>query len=116
MRFKGFTIILGLLLLSSYSFAERVNKTTTIDRLYTYPVGGEEGDIIVKIPSPPTGCEAGYWLESADTRGYKNTVSFILSAFHTQKTIILSGSDAPENRWSGSQGNYCKILYVTLIK
>ena len=111
---KFFSLILSIVLFSPSAFAERVIAETTINRIYTYEKAGAVGDLAIKIDNAPVGCEAGYWLKASDTAGYKNSVSFLVSAFHANSKIYLSG--LTENRWSGSSGNYCQADIVALIK
>ena len=89
--------------------------TTKIDKLYSYSEqSGVDGDIAIKISNPPAGCEGGYWLRKADTLGYKNTMSFLLSAFHSQTTVILSGNN--NELWPGSSTKYCRLDQIALTK
>ena len=111
---KLFSLILTIVLFSPSVFAERVVAESTISRIYNYEIAGSEGDLAIKIDNAPIGCEAGYWLKRSDTIGYKNSVSFLLSAFHAKSKIYLSG--LTESRWQGSSGNYCQADIVALIK
>lgn len=109
-------LIAALLLFTSLSAnAGRVNVTTTIDALYTYAEqAGFDGDVAIKIASPPAGCEGGFGLRSADSRGYKNAIAFLVSALHTGARIHLSGLD--DEIWSGSGTRYCRLDQLSLAK
>ncbi|MCE9687629.1 hypothetical protein LZP73_15685 [Shewanella sp. AS16] len=102
-----------LLVSSTSVFADRINVTTTIDALYTYSEQGAfDGDVAIKISNPPVGCEGGFWLRSADTAGYKNITSFLLSAYHAKSKVSLGGLS--NEIWKGSGTNYCRLDQISL--
>jgi len=105
---------LVLLAFSTSVLAERVTVTTTIDQLYSYSEQGVfDGDIVIKISNPPVGCEDGFWLRSADTAGYKNTTSFLLSAYHAKSQVSLDG--LTNEIWTGSAGKFCRLDHIGLM-
>ncbi|WP_444997518.1 hypothetical protein [Aliikangiella sp. IMCC44359] len=107
--------IIGLSIVCGNTFAGNTTVTTKIDKLYSYAEQGIfDGDIAILISNPPVGCEGGYWLRKADTLGYKNTLSFLLSAFHSQTTVSLSGNN--NELWSGSSNKYCRLDQIALMK
>ena len=109
-------LIASLLLAASMSAsAGRVAVTTTVQALYNYAEQpGFDGDVAIKISNPPAGCEGGFWLRSADTRGYKNAVAFLVSALHTGARVDLGGLD--HEIWTGSGANYCRLDQISLVK
>jgi len=112
---KRFLVIFVIALFTALQAeAGTINATTTITKLYTYEQAGFEGDLAIKIADVPVGCEAGFWVKSSTTTGYKNIVSFLLSAFHTGTQVHLSGNDS--QRWTGSAQNFCRLDEMALVK
>ena len=113
--FMALNILIAAFIMSTQVEAARVSVTTTISRLYTYSEQvGFDGDIAIKIANPPIGCAGGFWVRSSTTMGYKNTVAFLLSAFHTGAQVHLGGLD--DEIWKGSTANYCRLDEMSLIK
>jgi hypothetical protein len=110
-------VALALLLLSSSTFAASiVAESVTIKSLTTYSEQGiYDGDIAILLESPPAGCPGGYWLRHADTPGYKNTVAFLVSAFHARTPVRIVGYNDPGNIWSGSSPAVCRTDQISLI-
>ena len=110
---KLFLII--LVVASSNAYAARFSKVTTIKQIYSYSEQGVfDGDIAIIPDNKIAGCEGGFWLRKADTIGYRNTVSFLLSAFHSGTTVSFVGSD--DDIWSGSGTKFCRVDQISLIK
>ncbi len=106
--------VIFLIVVSWTVKAGNTTVTTTIDKLYSYAEQGVfDGDIAILISNAPAGCEGGYWLRKADTLGYQNTLSFLLSAFHSQTTVSLSGNN--HEIWHGSSAKYCRLDQIALI-
>ncbi|PAJ70140.1 hypothetical protein CJF42_26085 [Pseudoalteromonas sp. NBT06-2] len=104
---------LAFLACSTSALAERIYVTTTIDALYTYSEQGVfDGDVAIKISNTPAACEGGFWLRSANTAGYKNTTSFLLSAYHAKTKVTLSGLS--NELWTGSTSKYCRLDQISL--
>lgn len=115
MKIKGL-VVSTLWLVSSNTFAAVVTaESVTIKALNSYSEQGVyDGDIFITLESPPAGCPGGYWLRHADTIGYKNTVAFLLSAFHARTTIRLVGYNDGANIWTGNGPVTCRIDQVGL--
>lgn len=97
------------------TFADRVDVTGTILRLYTYSEQpGYDGDVVIKVSNPPEGCAGGFWLRKANTEGYRTTLSFLISAFHAGTTVQFGGVN--NELWSGAGTNICRLDMVSLIK
>ncbi|WP_299007059.1 hypothetical protein [uncultured Shewanella sp.] len=110
------TLIAGALaLVSTQVFSASVSTTTTVNTLYTYGEGSSRhNDIVIKVDSPLTGCEAGFWVKSTDNIGNKNVSAFLLSAFHAGSKMYIAAYN--DQLWSGSDGNYCKVHSIGLVK
>ena len=110
-------VFLFLTLVSISAEATRVYSVGTIEKLYSYSEQGAfDGDIIIKISNAPKQCPGGYWLRKAETPGYKNTVSFLLSAFHSGSKVTISALSDQANIWSGSSTTTCRMDQVSLEK
>lgn len=104
-----------LLLVSMNTYASRVQTSATILTLYTYSEqAGYDGDVAIRVSNPPASCPGGFWLRSATTPGYKNTVAILVSAFHSGATLILGGLD--DQIWTGSVDKFCRLDQVMLAK
>lgn len=109
--------VVFLVLFSSAVNAERVYSTGSIEKLYSYSEQGiYDGDIFIKISVTPSQCPGGFWLRNADTLGYKNTVSFLLSAFHSGTKVTIAGNSDQSNIWSGSSTPTCRMDQISLEK
>ena len=109
---KKFLIAMAMFV-SLPALAGNTSVTTKIDKLYSYSEQqGFDGDIAIEISNPPAGCEGGYWLRSADTLGYKNTLSFLLSAFHAKTSVTLTGNS--NEIWTGSGSKFCRLDQMSL--
>ncbi|MEM9101704.1 MAG: hypothetical protein AAGB12_05225 [Pseudomonadota bacterium] len=109
-----FTVLLLAGCLQS-ALANNVSKVSTITEMYTYGnVSGISGDLVIKIASPPTGCEAGFYVPAADLENNKNISAILLSAFHSNANVYFAGNTT--QIWSGSTTNYCKAHTVGLQK
>ena len=101
-------------IVSFSSLANRVESIGTIQKLYTYSEQpGFDGDVAIVVTNPGPGCEGGYWLRKSNTEGYRNTVSFLLSAFHANATVQF-GAISTEV-WSGSSAKFCRLDQIALI-
>ncbi len=110
---KKYLITLLLILISCGANAERVQVTAKVQVLGTYSEQpGYDGDIVIIISNPPPSCPGGFWLRSANTAGYKNAVSFLVTAFHSGATLILGGLD--DQIWTGSAAKYCRLNDIAL--
>jgi hypothetical protein len=112
MRTHGATLACLLLVttIPLTGLATERETISTITKLYSYTqLGG--GDIIVAVADPPTGCPQGFWL-SPDDDGFKTTYGVLLSAFHTEATVRISGEDTL--LWSGSAGAFCRMTFAGL--
>jgi hypothetical protein len=111
----NFKLIMIVAIFSAPCMANRVEATGKITRLYSYSEQmGFDGDIAIVTSNPVAGCEGGYWLRKASTEGYKNTLSFLLSAFHAG-TNVQFGALSNE-LWPGSSAKFCRIDQISLIK
>lgn len=111
----GKKILLLCFLISAPCWAERVEVSGKITRIYTYSEQvGFDGDVAVVVDNPVAGCEGGFWLRKATTEGYRNTFAFLLSAFHANTTVQFG---ALKNEvWQGSSAKFCRIDQISLIK
>jgi hypothetical protein len=102
--------------LSSNTFAAVVIvESVTIKSLNSYSEQGVyDGDIFITLENSPAGCPGGYWLRHADTIGYKNTVAFLLSAFHARTPVRLVGYNDTSNVWSGNGLVTCRMDQIGL--
>ncbi len=114
MNMKPF-FLLVLIFLSYGVRADRVTVTGKIERLYTYSEQvGFDGDVAVVMSTNIAGCEGGFWLRKADTEGFRNTLSFLLSAFHAGTTVQAGGLN--NEIWSGSSSKFCRLDQLALLK
>ena len=109
--------VLAAMLISLPTEAARVSSTGTITGLVTYSEqAGFDGDVYVEFSAPHATCSFGFWLRSADTAGYRNTVSFLLSALHTGTEVTISALNDAANIWSGSAQTVCRMDQVKVAK
>ena len=94
-----------------------VAESATITALTSYSEQGNfDGDIFITLASTPAGCPGGYWLRHADTPGYRNTVAFLVSAFHANAPVRLAGYNDPPNVWAGNGAVTCRVDQVGLTR
>lgn len=102
-----FLLMLAALIPCSVQATPR-ETVSTITKLYTYTQFGS-GDIIVHLASPAAVCTKGFWLSPNDP-GFKTAYALLLSAYHAQTPIRISGEDTLI--WPGSTDVYCRITFV----
>lgn len=108
-------LILLLFILAAPCMANRIESTGKITRLYSYSEQmGFDGDIAIVTNNPVAGCEGGYWLRKASTEGYKNTLSFLISAFHAETNVQFGA--LTNELWPGSSAKFCRIDQISLMK
>jgi hypothetical protein len=112
------TSAIALALLSANAFsAVVVAESASITSLTSYSEQGVyDGDIFIVLASNPAGCPGGYWLRHADTPGYRSVVAFLVSAFHANTPVRISGYNDPSNVWSGNGTVTCRTDQVSLAR
>lgn len=99
-------LVLLAVLASSLAHATHVGTSTTrLASVSTYNHYGN-GDVMFKVENPVPECVDGYWLAKGDS-GYQVNVAMIVAALQAKSSIVVFG--LPDQRWSGSNGLYCKL-------
>jgi hypothetical protein len=50
-------------------------------------------------------------------KGFDANFAVLLSAYHSNNTVVIYGKLGDENRWGGSSSNhYCKVEVIVLKK
>jgi hypothetical protein len=116
MRVKlKFLILFLCSTLAAPSWANRIEFSGKITRLYTYSEQfGFDGDVAIIVNNSVPGCEGGFWLRKASTEGYKNTFAFLLSAFHANTTVQFGA--LTNEPWAGATNKFCRIDQISLLK
>jgi hypothetical protein len=78
--------------------------------IYTYSEYGG-GDVIFKIATSVTGCEAGFWLRPSDG-GFQRNVALLMSAQLARRAITLQAAD--DLLWPGSTGKFCHVILIAM--
>lgn len=96
--------------------ATSTSTTTTVTSMYTYAgLSDLENDIIVKVTTPVTGCEGGFWVKSTDNLANQNISSFLLSAFHNGSKVYFGAYI--DQTWSASASpKYCRVHSIGVEK
>ena len=89
--------------------AAPVEVNTTITSINAQATFGN-GDVLIKVGAPPSGCAAGFWLRKGDP-GFNVLSALVLSAYHAQSPVRVSGEDSV--LWPGSGSAYRLITAVT---
>jgi hypothetical protein len=114
---KAVSTIIFLLFGSLAQAESIVAQMATIRAITSYSEQGVfDGDIFIQLEQNPAACPGGYWLRHADTSGYKSTVSFLLSAFHSGTAVTIMGYNDSGNIWIGSGTPTCRTDQITLTK
>lgn len=117
--FKNISL-LSLVFITSSLNAASVVEISKITSLYTYGTYSNNdtryrNDIVVKIESPPEGCDAGFYVSADDSQNNPTMVSFLLSAFHSKTSVRISGYS--DQLWDGSQSSkFCRINNISLMR
>lgn len=93
--------------------AASVNSgTTTIKEIYSYADAGESGDVVFTVnEASPIGSSecVGFWMDSS-APGFKNNLSFLLSAYHAASPVLIYSKDT--DLFPGSSGKYCRMTII----
>jgi len=89
---------------------------TTITKIVSYTGAVDtdnstRGDMLILTVTAPAGCTSGFWLHPSNV-GYNNTLSVLLSAFHTKSTVSINADDTKLLPDTG--GKFCRIDSVEL--
>ena len=88
---------------------------TTIERISTYSDFGN-GDVAFWLSNNEGKACYGYWM-SPTFKGFDANFSTLLSAYHSNSSLVIYGKLGDENKWSGSSSNhYCKVEVIVLKK
>ncbi|MEM9103837.1 MAG: hypothetical protein AAGB12_16130 [Pseudomonadota bacterium] len=110
---KKVVLFLTVLLLSSPIFAEE--NTSTIASIQSYPDYGN-GDFVFTHTSPKdNGVCRGYWLSPASP-GFDTTVSLVIAAFHSGKSVRVVGHSGSGSKWDGSSTHHCRVYSLRTIQ
>jgi len=102
-----------LAIVSTNSFGAWIDAPNVkVTEIFTYTKGTYAGDVVIRINSSPPSCEAGFFISNADI-GKEQSLSSLLSAFHTDTNVRLYGRD---DRWGGSTENYCQLHSMSIKK
>lgn len=108
---KSVAVLAFILMASNSHSVQRDAYGVTIKNIYTYTKYGN-GDVQIIASSPAPNCEGGFWLSPNDA-GYDAALSSLISAYHTQSLVVLSGED--EDIWPGSGTRHCRLEAVGLL-
>jgi hypothetical protein len=78
--------------------------------VYSYSEFGG-GDVVFRLDTTLTGCEAGYWLRPTDP-GFQRNVAMLMSAQLARRAISVHTYD--DQIWSGSVSKYCRVLMIAM--
>ncbi len=101
-----------VLLVSCIGSVKAEDINVKIAHLYTYTGQHIEGDVAIRIEGSSSECPGGFFVKNSDSNGYKNMVSFLLSAYHANAKIRLIASPAP---WAGSGAVWCQVNTVGFV-
>jgi hypothetical protein len=90
-----------------------VNNLTTpaqVSFVYSYSEFGG-GDVVFRLDTTLTGCEAGFWLRPTDP-GFQRNVAMLMSAQLARRAISVHAYD--DQIWSGSVSKYCRVSMIAM--
>lgn len=106
--------ILSILILSLLSCGALSAPVVLTEKITSITSNSTAGDVLFQTENLPTGCSGGYWLKKEDA-GFKQNISFLLSAFHAGTKIKTAGYD--DILWPGNpDAKYCLVPWLTLEK
>ncbi|MDK2594843.1 hypothetical protein [Pseudoalteromonas obscura] len=103
-------LLLGAVSQSAFASTKETSLAGYITELNVYANFGE-GDVFVKLDTNGSNCIHGYFVNK-NSKGYESTLSSLLSAFHTQAKIKVTGFTGAAHKWTGNSGGTCEIYAV----
>ncbi|MCG7551493.1 hypothetical protein [Pseudoalteromonas sp. Of7M-16] len=103
-------LLLGAATQPAFASSKETSIGNYITELNVYANYGE-GDVYVKLDTNGNHCKHGYFVNK-NSKGYESTLSSLLSAFHTQSKIKVTGFTGAAHKWSGSVGVTCEIYAI----
>jgi len=104
-------VAIGFLIAIPASAALTDDPVGKITQLHTYSDFGN-GDIVIKVESPPASCPGGFWIRPTDP-GAKASYANALAAFHAGAAVRIGSYN--DQLWAGSATAYCRLYYLTPI-